>query len=156
MWKLLPIDAVLASPGCDTPVAGVGPAVARFLVAPQPSNTKLAVGPFQYMLHRADAHNKWLTEAGQGCAQLDQAFAAEVPLPAGAIWLPPQIGLHHIKRQHWSPQRRLQQGPVVEAAQIALKPNYLQGPQAVRGIDRAGKLINPSSAKGPSLVTVAR
>jgi hypothetical protein len=66
------------------------------------------MGPLQHLLNRTDAHHKWLAEAAKGRAQLYQAFAAKFPLPGGAIWLAPQVWLHHVERQHWSPQRRLQ------------------------------------------------
>lgn len=61
---------MLASPAGDAQVAGVGPAVASFLVAPQASYSKLAMGPLQHLLDHTDTHHKWLAETGKGRTQL--------------------------------------------------------------------------------------
>jgi hypothetical protein len=70
LGNLLPFNAVPAGPVGYAPVAGVGPAVASFLVTPQASYSKLAMGPLQHLLNRTDAHHKWLAKTGKSRSQL--------------------------------------------------------------------------------------
>jgi hypothetical protein len=71
LGNFLPFNALPAGPLCYSQVTGVGPAVASFLVTPQASYSKLAMGPLQNLLNRTDAHHKWLAESGKGRSQLD-------------------------------------------------------------------------------------
>ena len=126
LGNLLPGDAVLASPGGNAPVAGVGPAIAGFLMAPQPGHTELPAGPLQHLLHRTNPHHQGLTKPRQLRTQLHDAFGAEGPVPGGSIGLLPELRFHHQQRQHRPEAAGLQQRLVVGRAQVALEPDDLQ------------------------------
>ena len=117
---------MLPSPGGNALVAGVGPAVAGFLMAPEPGDAELPAGTLQHLLHRAHPHHQGLAEPGQFRSQLLQALGAEGPVASRGIVLPPKFRFHHHQRQHRSEVAGLQQRLVVDAAQVALEPNDLQ------------------------------
>ena len=126
LGDLHPGDAVLAGPLGHPQVAGVGPAVARFLVAPQPGDAEAAAGPLQHLLHRPHPHHQGLTQTGQVHPQLRQALSAELPLPRRGIRLLPQFRLHYHQWQYRPLLAGLQQGPMIHQPQIPLEPDDLQ------------------------------
>ena len=117
---------MLASPGGDAPVAVVGPAVAGFLVAPEPGDAELPAGSLQHLLHGAHPHHQGLTEPPQLRAQLLKALGAERPVARRGIVLPPELRLHHQQRQHRPEAAGLQQRLVIGRAQVAFEPDDLQ------------------------------
>ena len=62
LGTLDPGDALALGPGGHPQVAGVGPAVAGFLVAPEGGDAELAAGPLQHGLHPAGAHDQGLAQ----------------------------------------------------------------------------------------------
>ena len=113
-------------PGSHPPVAGVGPAVAGFLVAPEAGDAELAAGPLQHGFHRARAHDQGLAQPRQLLAEMLQALGAEGPLAGRGIGLLPQLRLDHHQGQHRSAATGLEQRLVVDQPQIPLEPNDLQ------------------------------
>ena len=131
--QLTPRNAVPAAPSGHLPVAGVGPAVAGFLVAPQGHHPQAPPRLLQHLGHRTAAHHQGLPQLRQGPAQLLQPLPGEGPLPRRGIRLLPQLRLHHIQGQHRPPQCRLAQGPMVVHPQIAFEPHHLQRSHAGGG-----------------------
>ena len=107
------------------PIAGVGPGVAGFLVAPERGDAELAAGALQHLLHRADPHHQGLAELGQGRTELLQAFGAEGPLARRNISLLPLQRLDHHQGQHRPPLAGLQQRLVIDHPQVPLEPDDL-------------------------------
>ena len=113
-------------PGGHPPVAGIGPAVAGFLMAPEAGDAELAAGPLQHGLHRPRAHDQGLAQPRQLLAEILQALGAEGPLAGRGIGLLPKLGLHHHQGQHRSAAAGMEQRLVVDQPQIPLEPNDLQ------------------------------
>ena len=126
LGDLVPLNGVLPGPGRDPQVAGVGPAIAGFLMTPEAADAELTPGPLEHLLHHTDPHHQGLAQAGQGRAQLQQTFPAEQPLARRTVGLLPVVGLHHIEGQQGSVPAGLQQGEVICRAQIPLEPYYLK------------------------------
>ena len=96
-------------------------------MTPEAADAELTPGPLKHLLHHTHPHHQGLAQAGQGSAQLQQAFAAEQPLASRTVWLLPVVGLHHIEGQQGSVPAGLQQGEVICRAQIPLEPHNLEG-----------------------------
>jgi hypothetical protein len=60
LGNFMPSDGVMPGPCSQSQVAGVGPTIAGFLMAPEPSDAELAVGPLQQLLNLAAAHHQRL------------------------------------------------------------------------------------------------
>ena len=126
LGTFIPGDAMALGPGGHPQVAGVGPAVAGFLVAPEGGDAELAAGPLQHGFDPAGAYDQGLAQLRQRLAQILEALGAEGPLAGRGIGLVPQLGLHHHQGQHRTLARGLEQRLVIGQPQIPLEPNDLQ------------------------------
>ena len=81
LGDLPPGDSLFLGPGRHTPIAGIGPVVAGFLMAPHGLNTQLTTGAFQHLHRVTTAHHQRLPEGCQPLTQINQRLSAEGPLP---------------------------------------------------------------------------
>ena len=138
----MPGDALVLGPLGHGSIAGIGPAVAGFLMAPEPRDAEVASRPLQDVYRRPDAHHQRLSQTCERNPELLQALGAEVPLARRAVALLPQLGLHDGQRQDRALATRLQQRLVVSDPQIPLEPDDLEPFHGFRSTDPHG-LVPP-------------
>ena len=112
-------------------------------MAPEAGDAETTLRLLQHLQHRTTAHHQRLPQRRQGLPQLQQTLPHEQPLPRRGIRLLPQLWLHHIQRQHRPTLGGLQQGPVIQHAQIALEPHHLQRAEAGGGHGPGAAVARP-------------
>jgi hypothetical protein len=124
---LFPHHPVRTAPVGHGTVAGVGPAVAGFLVAPQREPRMASAQARQHRGHLTDPDDQGRAAGRQRGAEVDQRFANKGPVPTAGVGLGPEPGLDHVERQQRAPGRGLGERRMVLPAQVALEPDDLDG-----------------------------
>ncbi len=106
-------------------IAGIGPAVPRFLMRPQ---TKRSIGLPEILSHGndlTDANDQRLTERREFLTELHQACSNESPVAGGRIVLTPPRWLEDVNGKDRPPSAGIQQWIVIGGPQIPFEPDNL-------------------------------
>ena len=104
----------------------IGPAIARFLMAPKRIDAEVLPRPIKNVHHITAAHNQRLTQIRERLLEIKQRFPTKQPLPFRCIRLLPQLRLYDVKRQHGPALERLDKRAVIHGPEISLEPHKLE------------------------------